>query len=50
LPELDLADNISELKELPELSSGNMASVSDDGNDFNYEDVAKASEKDMDLL
>ena len=27
-----------------------MASVSNDGNDFDYEDVAKASDNDMDLL
>ena len=50
LPQLDLADNISVLEQLPELSSGNMASVSNDGNDFDYEDIAKASDNDMDLL
>lgn len=40
---MDLADNNDNLESLPDMSSGNRADAS---NDFDYEDVAKASDND----
>lgn len=49
LPPLDLNDNLQILQPLPELSSeGNRADKSAD--DFDYEDVAKASDQNDDFL
>jgi hypothetical protein len=56
LPELDVnTDNLpypSHLEQLPEISDGNRDDADGEGesNDFDYDDVVKASENDEDYL